>query len=128
MASTLSVTIDAASIDTNDEVRNEHLRSPDFFNAAEFPTLTFTATAIEVTGEKTGKITGELTMVGVTKPVTLDVTFNAKAPLPWDASVVKAGFTATGSINPGDWGMAKVAEFSVGPDVAITINAEAVKK
>lgn len=127
-ASSLSVTIDAASIDTNDAARDEHLRSPDFFNAAEFPSLTFTATAIEVTGEKTGKITGDLTMVGVTKPVTLDVTLNAEAPLPWDASVVKAGFTATGSINPGDWGMAKVAEFGLGPDVAITINAEAVKK
>ena len=126
-ASTLSVEIDAASVDTNDQARDEHLLSPDFFNAAEFPTITFSATAIEVTGDKTGKVTGDLTMVGVTKPVTLDVTFNAEAPLPWDAAVVKAGFTATGTIQPADWGMAKVAEFGLGPDVVITINAEAIK-
>lgn len=126
-ASTLSVEIDAASIDTNDQARNEHLMSPDFFNTAEFPKITFTATAIEVTGDKTGKVTGDLTMVGVTKPVTLDVTFNAEAPLPWDASVVKAGFTATGTVQPADWGMTKVAEFGLGPDVVITINSEAIK-
>lgn len=126
-ASTLSVEIDAASIDTNDQARNEHLMSPDFFNTAEFPKITFVATGIEVTGDKTGKVTGDLTMVGVTKPVTLDVTFNTEAPLPWDASVVKAGFTATGTVQPADWGMAKVAEFGLGPDVVITINSEAIK-
>lgn len=127
-AASLSVTIDAASIDTNDLARDDHLRSADFFNTAAFPTLTFTATGIEVTGEKTGKITGDLTMIGVTKSVTLDVTFNAEAPLPWDATVIKAGFNATGTISPADWGMTKVAEFGLGPDVAITINTEAVKK
>ncbi len=94
-ACTLSVTIDTASIDTNDAAGDEHLRSPDFFSAVEVPTLTFAATAIEVTGDKTDKITAHLTTVGVTKTVTMDVTFNTEAPLLWDASVVKAGFTAT---------------------------------
>lgn len=72
-------------------------------------------------------VTGDLTMIGVTKPVTLDVTFNAEMPLPWDTSIVRAGFTAVGTINPADWGMAKVAEFGLCPDVTITINTEAVK-
>lgn len=126
--STVEITIDAASIDTNDAKRDEHLKSPDFLNAAEFPQITFKSTAIEKTGDKTAKVTGDLTVVGTTKPVTLDVTFNGEAPLPWDASVVKTGFSATGSFSGPDFGIAKMTEFGLGPDINLDIDVEAVKQ
>ncbi|WP_334174474.1 YceI family protein, partial [Pseudoxanthobacter sp.] len=72
--STLAVTIDMNSVETTNPKLNEHLKSEDFFNAAKFPTATFKATKITVTGKTTGTITGDLTLHGVTKPVTLDAT------------------------------------------------------
>ena len=126
--STVTVTIDATTLATGFADRDRDLQGPDFFNTAEFPTITFNSTAVEKTGDNTGKITGDLTLIGVTKPVTLDVTFNAETPLPWDANALKAGFTATGSITPAEFGMAKVTEFGLGPDVPLTINIEAYKK
>ena len=126
--SSVSVEIDTASVDTNQGPRDDHLKSPDFFNAAEFPTMTFVSTAIEKTGEKTGKITGDLTLLGVSKPVTFDVTFNGEAPYPWDASVHRTGFSAALKINPGDFGMAKVAEFGMGPEVDVTLNVEGIRQ
>src|SRR5262245_59305491 len=65
--------IDATSIDTNFTDRDHDLNSPDFLNTAEFPKITFESTGVEKTGDKTGKITGTLTIIGVAKPVTLDV-------------------------------------------------------
>lgn len=118
--SSVSVEIKAASIDTNHEARNDHLRSPDFFNAVEFPSLSFQSTSIEKTGENTGLLIGDLTMIGVTQSVTLDVIFNK---IEGD----KAGFSATGEITPGDFGMAKVAGFGMGPSVQISIDLEATK-
>lgn len=126
--STVAVTIDATTLATGFADRDRDLQGPDFFNTAEFPTITFNSTAVEKTGDNTGKITGDLTLIGVTKPVTLDVTFNAETALPWDANAFKAGFTATGSITPADFGMAKVTEYGLGPDVPLTINVEAFKK
>lgn len=126
--SSVEITLDAGSIDSNDAKRDEHLKSPDFFNAAEFPQITFKSTAIEKTGDKTAKVTGDLTIVGTTKPVTLDVTFNAEAPLPWDASVVKTGFSATGKFSGPDFGLAKMTEFGLGPDVNLDIDVEAIKQ
>jgi polyisoprenoid-binding protein YceI len=126
--STVSVEIGSASIHTGFADRDHDLQSPDFFNAEEFPTITFVSTAIEKTGDNTGKITGDLTIIGVTKSVILDAKFNSEAALPWDATALKAGFTATGTILPADFGMAKVAEYGLGPDVALTINIEAFKK
>ena len=116
--SSVSVEINASSIDTNHEARNDHLRSPDFFNTVEFPSLTFQSTSIEMTSENTGLVTGDLTMIGVTNSVTLNVTFNK-------IDDGKAGFSATAEITPGDFGMAKVAGFGMGPSVQISIDIEA---
>ncbi len=118
--SSVSVEIKATSIDTNHEARNKHLQSPDFFNVAEFPNLTFKSTSIKKTGENTGLVTGELTMIGVTKSVTLDVVFNK-------GDDKKVGFSGKAEITPGDFGMAKVAGFGMGPTVKINIDLEATK-
>ena len=103
----VAVTIKTSSVDTDHEKRDEHLRSPDFFNSAEFPDMTFVSTGVEKTGDNTGKLTGDLTLLGVTKPVTLDVTFNKMAPhpIPFYKGVLVAGFSARGSIKRSDFGM-----------------------
>ncbi|MEM8795182.1 MAG: YceI family protein [Pseudomonadota bacterium] len=126
--STLDVTINAASVDTNSKDRDDHLRSPDFLNAVEFPTITFKSTKVEKTGDRTGKVTGDLTMLGVTKPVTLDVQWNDEKPLPWDANTVKTGFSAKGSLSALDFGMNKVSDFGLGPNLDLVIEIEAVKE
>ena len=71
--SSVTVAIDAASIDTALDARNADLNIPDFLNTAEFPTITIVSTSVEKTGEMTGKVTGGATMLGVTLPVTLDM-------------------------------------------------------
>lgn len=127
-ASSVEVSFPAATVDTNFDGRDEHIRSPDFLNVEEFPTISFSSTSIEVTGDNTGLITGDLTMLGMTKPVVLDATFNNEMALPWDASVTVAGFSATTTIDPSEFGMSKVAEFGLGPVVNVTINVEAANK
>lgn len=123
--STVTVTIDAASIDTNHAKRDEHLRSPDFFNAKEFPKLTFKSTKIEKTGDKTGKLHGDLTMLGVTKPVVLDVTFNKDGVSP-ASKLETTGFSARGTVKRTDFGM-KYGAPAVGDDIQLLIEIEAVK-
>lgn len=126
--SSLELTIKTASVDTDHQARDDHLRSPDFFNATEFPEMTFKSTKIEKTGEKTGKITGDLTLLGVTKPVTLDVTFNQKAPhpLPQYNGVLVAGFSATTKLLRSDFGM-KTFVPNVGDEIDIIIEIEGHK-
>ncbi|SFU21964.1 YceI family protein [Mesorhizobium sp. YR577] len=126
--STVEITIEAASIDTNDEKRNTHLKSPDFLNAEEFPQITFKSTAIEKTGDQTAKVTGDLTLLGTTKPVILDVVWNGESPLPWDANTIKTGFFATGSFSGPAFGIVKMPDFGLGPDIVLDIDVEAVKK
>lgn len=105
--SSVSLTIQADSVDTDHDKRDQHLAGPDFLNAAEFPTISFESTAVEVTGERSGTLTGELTMRGRTNTVTLDVTFNkmAEHPLPQYDNVLTAGFSARGTIQRSEWGV-----------------------
>jgi polyisoprenoid-binding protein YceI len=126
--SNISLKIDANSIDTNFDQRNADLKSPDFLNTAEFPEITFTSTAIEKTGDKTAKVTGDLSLAGTVKPVVLDVTWNAESPLPWDANTIKTGFSATGRFSGLDFGINKMADFGLGPDLSLDIDIEATKK
>ncbi len=123
--SSLSVTIDAASVDTNHAKRDEHLRSPDFFNVKEFPKLTFKSTKIEKTGANTGTLTGDFTLLGVTKPVVLAVTFN-KEGVSAATKLETAGFSARGTIKRSDFGM-KYGVPYIGDDIQLLIEAEAVK-
>ncbi len=124
--STLAVTIDTASVDTNHAKRDEHLKSPDFFNTKEFPKLTFKSTRIEKTGATTGKLYGDMTLLGVTKPVVLDVTFNKDGVSP-ASKLETAGFSARGTLKRSDFGM-KYGVPAIGDEVTLLIEAEAVKK
>lgn len=88
--------------------------------------MTFKSTSIEKTGDKTGKVTGELTLLGVTKPVTMDVTFNKVAPNPFNNNKPTAGFEAHTVIKRSDFGM-KAAIPSIGDEVDISIDLQAPK-
>lgn len=124
--SAVDIVMQSASLDTNHTKRDEHLKSADFFNVEEHPTITFKSTGIAKTGDNTGTLTGDLTLLGVTKPVTLDVTFNLKAPHPILTGKEAVGFSARGSIKRTDFGMATYAP-AIGDDVELIIEVEALE-
>ncbi len=101
--SSVEVTIDAASIDTNEPQRDAHLRSADFFDVEKFPTLTFKSTKVEKAGGDDLELHGALTIHGVTKQIVLDVTSEGAGGDPWGGR--RRGFTASGSIDRKDFGL-----------------------
>ena len=120
-ASTTSVTIDMSSIDTPNEQLNGELK--DLFNVAQFPTATFKSTAIALTGPTTGKITGDLTLNGVTRPITLDTTFIGTRENPMNGAAA-LGFSATAVIHRADYKLDQMIwSGAVGADVDLVINA-----
>ncbi len=130
-ATVVEATIEAASIDTRNQKRDDHLRNPDFLDVAKFPTITFKSTKVEQAGEA-WKLHGDLTLHGVTKPVVLDVT-NVTAPTkdPWGN--MRIGATATTKINRQDYGIVfnKTLDGGgvlVGDEITITIDVEVMKK
>jgi polyisoprenoid-binding protein YceI len=130
-AAAVEATIDATSIDTRNEKRDEHLRSPDFLDTAKFPSMTFKSTKVEKAGDG-WKLHGDLTLHGVTKPVVLDVT-NVTPPTkdPWGNT--RIGAQATTKINRQDFGIVfnKTLDGGgvlVGDEIAITIDVEVMKK
>ncbi len=135
-ASKVTLAIKTDSIDTNDakradgaRSRDEHLRSPDFFNAKEFPTMTFESTKVETSDGKTGKLHGNLTLLGQTKPVVLDVTYNKMAPHPLPAynKILTAGFSVRGKIKRSDWGM-KFGVPALGDEITLMLEVEGLEK
>jgi len=123
--SKVDVTIDASSINTRDEKRDSHLKSPDFFDVAKFPTLTFRSTKVEKAGAGL-KVTGDLTIRGVTKPVVLDVTGpTAEVKDPYGNA--KRGVSATAQINRKDFGVSYGPDAIVSDLVKIQIEAELTK-
>ena len=129
--STVEAVIDATSLDTGDPKRDEHLKSPDFFDVAAHPTITFKSKKVEKAGEGKLKVTGDLTMRGVTKEVILDVT-GPLAPVTAFGGL-RSGVSATTTINRQDFGVAwsKLMEgggLVVGNDVAVSIDLELVQK
>src|SRR5262245_17105194 len=122
-------TIDASSIDTNVAKRDEHLRSPEFFEVAKFPKITFESTSVSDVDKtkNTGKLHGNLTIHGVTKPVVLDAEFLGAATDPWGNK--KGGFSATTKIDRKDFGLTwnKALETGgalVGDEVTVRLNVE----
>jgi polyisoprenoid-binding protein YceI len=96
-------TIKVASIDTNEPKRDAHLKSPDFFDAEKFPEIKFTSTSLKAVGNKKYKLTGDMTMHGVTKPVTFDVEYLGSEKDPWGNA--HAGFSAMTKIDRKDFGI-----------------------
>ena len=128
--SKVEATIDVTTLNTREPKRDEHLRSPDFFDVAKHQTITFKSSKVEKAGEGKLKVTGDLTIRGVTKSVTLDVAGPTKEIKdPWGN--VKRGVSATGKINRKDFGLnwSKTIEAGpvVGDEVTIEIEAELAK-
>jgi len=127
--SSVKAELDVGSVHTAFDQRDNDLKGPDFFNAAEFPAISFESTKVEKVDDKTGKVTGNLSISGVSKEITLDVKLLNEAPAPWDTTLTKGAFSATGKISTADFPMAKAAAgFGLGPDVDIVIDLEAIKK
>ena len=128
----IDATIDASSINTRVEKRDMHLKSPDFLDVAKYPTITFKSTKVEAEGPNKWKVTGDLTLHGVTKPVVLEVE-SSGPPIHDPMGNTRGGASATTKINRSDFGLTwnKVLESGgvmVGDEVAISIDLEAIKK
>lgn len=122
------VTVDAASVWTNDERRDEHVRAGDFLNVARHPEIVFTASGGTVTGETTGTVTGDLTILGVTKPITLEVTLNKQGAYPFGHGKETLGVSARGTVVRSEYGMTyAVPGGIVGDAVNLLIEFEAIR-
>ena len=124
--SSVSVSMPLKSMFTGWEKREAHFMSEDFFAAADGDMVSFTSTGIEVTGDNTAKITGDLTMNGMTKSVVLDATLNQSQPHPMKEGQAWAGFDATTTLKRSDFGVDKFAPF-VSDEVEVMISIEAGK-
>jgi len=128
--STVNVTIDTSSIDTGVAKRDNHLRSPDFFDTAKYPTMTFVSSKVARNGNGL-KVTGNLTLHGVTRPVVLDVEGpSAESKDPWGN--YRRGASATGTLNRKDFGLVwnkalETGGVAVGEEVHLIIEVEMIK-
>lgn len=123
--STVSVSIDTDSILTGSSIWKDHLTSDGWFNTAEFPTITFESTSVEMGDAGMYKVTGNATVKGITKPLTLDVTINAAMNHPMSGKPV-IGLDATGSLLRSDFGLGKFAP-NISDEVALNISVEMTK-
>jgi polyisoprenoid-binding protein YceI len=127
---TVDITIEAASINTKDAQRDGHLRSADFLNAEQHPSITFKSTKVELGGDNTARLHGNLTIAGVSKPVALVVEYQGNAKSPW--GTVSYGFSASTKINREEWGLAWNAALETGgwlvsKEIQIDIELELVE-
>lgn len=127
----VTFTADVNSIDTDNEDRDEHLRSDDFFAAAEYPEMKFVGKSMEKVGDKKYKLTGDLTIRGTTKEVVLDVTHSDTIQDPWGNT--RAGFSITGTINRFDFGLKwdnalETGGLVVSKEVDFDIQAQIIKQ
>ena len=129
--SKVDVSIDTASINTNVKKRDDHLRSADFFDVAKYPTMTFVSKKVAKAGEDKLKVTGDLTLHGVTKEVVLDVegpSGESKDPY----GVIRRGATASTKINRKDFGLVwnkalETGGIAVGDEITISLEVEMIK-
>jgi polyisoprenoid-binding protein YceI len=127
--SSVSVQIEAASINTREPQRDGHLTSPDFLDAANYPLITFKSKRVETVDDSQGKIYGDLTVHGVTREVVLSVEYSGQSKM-WGKTA--AGFSATARINRKDWGLnwnqvLETGGILVGEDIKISIELEIIK-
>ena len=127
-AYSLSFEVKVESIDTANAKRDQHLKSPDFFNAKEFPVIAFKSTKVTASGKDAADVTGDLTLHGVTKPVTAKVVKVGEGKHPKSGAEM-AGFEATFVIKRSDFGMSNmVGPAGAGDEVFLTVAVEAHKK
>jgi polyisoprenoid-binding protein YceI len=130
--SNVEVSIDTNSINTNVQKRDEHLRSAEFFDVAKYPTMTFVSKKVAKAGKDKLKVTGDLTLHGITKTVVLDVEGPSKESKdPWGN--IRKGATATTKINRKDFGLVwnaalETGGVAVGEEITITLEIEMIKK
>jgi polyisoprenoid-binding protein YceI len=122
----VDVVIDAKSVDTGSSLFNEHIQGEDFLDTAKYPTATFKSTGVKFEGDKPVAVEGNLTLKGVTKPVTLKVTAFQAMPHPM-AKKDAIGANATATVKRTDFNAGKYAPY-VGDEVTITIAIEAIKE
>ena len=122
----VDVSIRTASIDMDDAEWDKHLRSPDFFHVERFPDMRFKSTRVEAVGAKDAKVHGELTLLGVTRPVTLEVRFNKAGVHPKSKQYV-AGFSARTLIKRSEFGMSYAVPM-VGDDVEVVLEVEGIRQ
>jgi polyisoprenoid-binding protein YceI len=126
----VEVTLDAASFTTEEKERDEHLRSADFLDVKNYPKIRFKSTHVEVTGTNHCKVTGDLTLRGKTRPVTLDVQYFGPVDTPFHNT--RMGYLATTRINREDFGVSwnvpmPSGGWVVGKEVEITLDVEAIR-
>ncbi len=121
----VSITIDASSIDTAHKKRDDHLRSPDFLNVVEFPEIEYKSTKVTIHGDSKATVEGMLTIMGISKPVVLDVNHIKCGVHPMNKKEV-CGFDATTAIKRSDFGVT-FALPAVGDDMKLTFEVEAIK-
>ena len=127
----VDITIDVNSLDTREPQRDAHLKSPDFFDAAAFPAITFTSRRVQPAAGGAFALTGDLTLRGVTREVVLDVTIEGEGRDPWGNH--RTGFSATGRISRKDFGLTwnqllETGGVAVGDEVKITIDTELIQQ
>lgn len=123
------LTFKSKSIFTNHDKRDGHLRSGDFLNSSKFPDITFTITDFETTGENTGVVTGDLTLLGQTRPVDVNIFLNKSAVYPIGHEDYTLGMTAEASLNRSEWGMTYGVENDlVGDEVKLRFGFEAIRQ
>ena len=128
--SSVEVTMNAATLDTRLEQRDQHLRSGDFLDVEKFPVIKFRSTDIQG-DEQNFKLTGDLTIRDITRPITLDVTFEGQTKDPWGGE--RIGFSATGKFDRRDFGLTwnvilESGGLTVANDIKIQLEVEAVKQ
>lgn len=126
--SDLRVSIDAGSVFSNHQARDEHVRGGDFLDVPKHPAISFVGTAAEPTGERTGRVTGDLTIRGVTRPAVLEVTLNKVGPYPFGPNYV-AGISARTTVRRSEFGMTYAVEGGlVGDEVDVIVELEAIRE
>lgn len=126
--SDLEVVVKTESVFTGHERRDEHLRNADFLNVEAFPEMTFVGTSVEPLGENEGTVTGDFTLLGVTRPVTFEVRLNKTGQYPFGDEHYALGVDAIGTIQRSDFGMTYAVDPPlVGDEIEIRIGLEAIR-
>jgi polyisoprenoid-binding protein YceI len=120
---TFDLSVDAGSIETRNENRDKDLKGPDYFDVKQFPTLTFKSTSVTKSGDTTMSVTGDLTLHGVTKSITVQMEFTGTGSM---MGVTRTGFRADFKINRRDFGITHAPDNVIGDEIHIVVAIEAV--